>query len=240
MIDLTFNSIKDFTSYCFANSIYLTAILASNNEIKVISDIAFYNLASLVFLNLSHNHLSSITFTFIEKVRSIKLLDIQENNFEEYSEHTMFHTVIQYLWTDYFYHCCIFSKKTVCINKKPWYLSCDNIVSELYIKVPTYVICVLIFLLNNMCITLKKFTLKSKTFGFDIIITSISLMDMSYGIYLAMLIIGEYFVNFYMWTSNPLCFVAFALFFNYNISSPLLLGLSTLSRFMITKYPHAK
>ena len=235
MVDFSYNSIQYITSYCFNDAIYLRQILLNSNNLRNVFRRAFHNLPSLKLLNLTCNSLDLITFDFVQI--HLIVFDIRKNAFSQFSANTFLEFRIQHLLTDHYYHCCALYGASICISGKPWYISCESIISKYHVKIFIYIICSSILLLNIMCILLQYLTSKSKTFGFDKIITAISFTDVSYGVYLLFLIVGEGFLDFFMWTSSPLCIIAYGLFFNYNLFSPLVLNLSTLCRLMVTKYP---
>ena len=67
-----------------------------------------------------------------------------------------------------------------------------------------YTICIFIFIPNLMGISLQKFLPKS---DFYQILTAINLTDMTYGVYLMFLLIGDqHYVHKFIWKASPLCF----------------------------------
>ena len=237
IIDLSFNLIQYIANDCFENAIYLRKLSLDNNNITKIFDKAFYYLPSLHFLNLSYNNLNCITFTIIQNENNLFLFDIRENNFENICINQISHMKVTFLLTDNFYHCCTFSLETNCINGKPWHFSCKNIVSEQYAKIAISLSLSCILVLNIFCLALQMSSHKSHKVRFEKIIATINVIDISYALYLIILLFSQYYRNPLVWTSSPLCLLAFSLFFNYNICSPVLLSISAFCRLMVTKCP---
>ena len=145
------------------------------------------------------------------------------------------HNTLQFILTENYYICCLFTKKTNCITNKSWYLSCNSFLLNNKVKMIVYTICIFIFIPNLLCISLHKFLPKS---DFYQILSAINLTDMTYGIYLMFLLIGDqHYIHEFVWKASPFCIFIFVLLLHFSISSVLFNFFSTLCRLMITKYP---
>ena len=235
IVDLSFNVIKVITDVCFENAPYLTEIILSHNKLKTIHRKAFFNLPALAILNLSQNKLKHLFMSQLLYSSNLVLLNLQNNNSQDFSSYLLPHDK-QFLPT--YYLCCQISRPTICITRKPWYLSCNNFFLNSQVKISVYSAIIFILIPNLLCISSQSFLLNPDSFGFHQIIIAINLIDINYAVYLMLLIIGnQHFIHEFMWTSSPFCFVIFALLLNFSITSILFNCLATLCRLMIIKYP---
>ena len=234
-VDLNFNLITVITDSCFHNAPYLSEITFSHNSLTTVHKNAFLNLNSLAILNLSHNKLKYLDFSLIIQLSNLILLNLQGNSLQDFSSIIIPDNKLQFLLTENFYICCLFPRTINCITNKPWYLSCNNFLLNNKVKIIIFTICIFIFLLNILCISLQSYLPKS---DFYQILTAINLTDLIYGIYLMFLLIGDqHYTHEFVWKASQLCFFIFALLLHFNISSVLFNFLSALCRLMITKYP---
>ena len=234
-VDLNFNFITVITDSCFQNAPYLTEITFSHNSLTTVHKNSFLNLNSLAILSLSHNRLKYLAFSLIMQSSNLIFLNLQGNSLKDFSSIIMPDNKLQFLLTENYYICCLFPRKTNCITNKPWYLSCNSFLLNNKVKIIVFTICIFIFLLNILCISLQRFLPKS---NFYQILTAINLTDMTYGVYLMFLLIGDqYYTHEFVWRASPLCFFIFALLLHFSISSVLFNCLSALCRLMMIKYP---
>ena len=235
IVDLGFNVIEVITDACFQNAPHLAEIILSHNQLKMIQKKAFFNLPSLAILNLSQNKLKHFFMSQLLHSSNLILLNLQNNNSQDFSSNLMSHDK-QFLPT--YYLCCQFSSNTICITKKPWYLSCNNFFLSGQVEIIVYSAITFILIPNLLCSSSQIFLLKPDSFGFHQIIVAINLIDINYGVYLMLLLIGnQHFIHEFIWTSSPFCFIIFSFLLNISITSILFNCIATLCRLMIIKYP---
>ena len=222
------------------NAPHLAEVKPNHNNLSIISCKAFGNLPSLTFLDLSYNKIKYVSFLSILNSPNLVLLNIQKNNLQDYSSKIdlPLNVKVQIVLTDEYYLCCISSTITKCFTENPWYFSCSTIFLKKYVKMSVYFVCTFLFSTNLVSLLLHRFSSKSNSFCYHKIITVINLIDITYGIYLMILLIGDnFFPHELIWKPSSICFVVNILFLNFTISSPSALCFFTLCRLMVTKFP---
>ena len=238
LIDLSVNQIKVIKTACFQNAPYLTEITLSHNNLTAIHQRAFSNLQLLAILNLSHNKLKHFPFSVLIGSSHLIMLNLQKNTLQDFSSKIMSQKELQFLLTDNYYVCCLFTRKVCCITTTPWYFSCNSLLSNNQLQRLVITICIFIFILNLSCILLQQSLLKSNYLGFYQILIAINLTDMFYGAYLMLLLISSQHHTYeFVKQTSPICLFIFAIILHFNIFSISFNCLLTLCRFMIIKYP---
>ena len=126
--------------------------------------------------------------------------------------------------------------------KRPWYISCSDILPHKNMKVVFIIISSLILVFNIICIILNLATWKSNK-AFSLIVININFSEMTCGIYMCFILVsnkvleGIFFVKEEMWRSGPVCFTAFSTILWFTIISQSLLVFLSLSRLMIVAHP---
>ena len=238
LTDLSVNQIRVIKTACFQSAPYLTEITLSHNNLTAIHQKAFFNLQLLAILNLSHNKLKHFTLSVLIASSNLIMLNLQNNTLEDFSSKIMSQQELQFLSTENYYVCCFISRNVSCITTKPWYFSCNSLLSNNQLQRLVCTICIFIFILNISCILLQQFLAKSNYIGFYQILIALNATDMIYGAYLMFLLIAsKHHTHEFVKKTSPICLFIFALILHFNISSILFNFLSTLCRFMIVKYP---
>ena len=168
------------------------------------------------------------------------LFNIQKNYFQDhYSDIDLpLNVKVKFVLTDEYHICCLFSRFTNCLTDSPWYFSCNSIFLKKYVKTTAYFVSTLLFTANLISLLLQRFSSKSNSFGYYKIVTVINLVDITYSIYLTILLIGDIVFPYkLMWKASPNYLYVITLFLNFTISSPVALFLFTLCRLMVIKYP---
>ena len=130
---------------------------------------------------------------------------------------------------------------TKCTAKKPWYVSCNDLLGSFKIKISVYCISSAIICFNVFSLVIQMFSNQTQNI-FKIMVTSINFVDLMYGFYMVILwTADQYFsdnfpVDEIKWRSSSMCFIAFSLAVNFSLLSPLTLSFLS-NRCLVVLYP---
>lgn len=237
-VDYGFNYITTIDKQCFPTS--LKVIKLNNNKLFWAHEHAFRSSTSLKYLNLKHNMLHSINF----HLQDVEILDLTDNPIATARNSKL---SVKILATDHFLVCCMVDNK--CSERIPWYFTCSSVL-DLKTKIIS-LWCISCFVLLSTVIFLcfakcykSASAGKEKQKGYVQMTQAIGLADFSCGLSLLLLVTSYHWYNsdLFMFKqielrSSPLCFTIFFTFLNYNILSPLLLILLSVTRLMVVKHP---
>ena len=243
-IDFSLNIINDLQNGCYTNS--LKIITLSNNLISHIIHNVFSESKSLLSLDLSNNPLRSLSDSSTFKMPILQILSIQNNSLHYLKTITFHLPKLLVLKTENFRLCCFISDKAKCTSQIPWFISCENILSNKAIKITFYCVSSLIILLNIISILLQVIIFEKnikKNSSFGIIIGAVNISDLMLSIPLCILWSADlYYRGFYImndidWRSGILCFIVFGMNINFHLMSPLLFLFMSFSRLMVVSHP---
>ena len=240
-IHLGFNYITILRKQCF-NS-FLKGVSVNDNQLHSINTNIFQRSTSLIYLNLSNNHLKNLVFFKLENLIYLSVL----NNMLESLAVIKFNTPrLLVLESDDFRWCCLTSSGTKCTSQKPWFKSCEHLLSNLAIKITFYNVSFFILILNSsslVLLLLLKIKKVEKQASFSLIVGSINLLDIMYCVSLFILwsvdlyYKGEYIIKDEEWRSDKLCFFVLSINLYFNLLSPLLLCFMSVARLMVVIHP---
>ncbi len=243
ILSLSFNSVPFLYSFCFHSHEGLGLIRLDNNLISALQHKSFSNLAELHFLDLSNNPLKHIekevicTRTHLKDITMILAKIRIESASSDSFGNIPFRAIIT---TDYSFCCLIPNVK--CTAKLPWYLSCENILPQVALKVTYLSFAVMIFVVNVISIVWQTQLQESSKTSVLTIIT-INCNDFLCGVYLggiaaADLSIGNNFLfQEKNWKSGVLCFSEVCIVLSFTIFSSMILVFLAKSRLEIVKTP---
>ena len=246
-LDLGFNEIRNLVKECFVNSIKLKTLKLNNNKISIIIKDFFKSFFSLTYLDVSNNLLSNFELCFLQ----LNTLAINNNPLLEISQHAFSRLKASTILTNDYHICCVTPAESVCIAKRPWYKTCFNLLNSFYVKYSTSIISLFIILANLGSILLivyknresETLNKNKKSNSFQVIGKAIHLNDVTCGLCLLALFGSDlnYSEGFVLkeveWRSGIVCVFIFGTFLQFNVMSPLLLGLLCLTRLMVVVYP---
>ena len=210
---------------------------------------SFYNLSTLLFIDLSNNYLNLIHKHFIVGSEKLFFLSLENNTLEAINSKEFFKELnIKFLRIKCFSLCCYVPKVVKCSVKKPWYISCSHILGNNVIKwtfhfmsFANIVINILHLLVQSRHEGKKQSTHTAE--AFDIIVISISIINMIAIVPLLILLISDlhYADNIVLvqnqWKSSIVCLISSGINVYYGIASPFLHNLLSYARYEIVKYP---
>ena len=245
LYDIGFNSVSAIDKNCFKNGAKVVEIRLNNNLIEYLHPMAFMNLTSLHYLDLSNNNLLELTHVIFTYTK-LKLVLIQNNNFIKIYPGMFNDGKPDLLVTNELGVSCKFYKSVLCTMHIPWYKVCSNLFPNIIIKILSYISFSLALIAN--CIHISVDTMlkntkcrKSLTFGFTLNIICVN--NSVYDGYLFIMIISDlsygktFPQNQQMWQEGPFCAIAFALSLVYSFMSLLLLSYLSMLRFLVIVYP---
>ena len=250
VIDASKNAINVIKHNCFKNITSLKVVKLNNNIIQRIQKFAFHELISLLFIDLSNNMLTLIPEYFVISSNNLSFLSLHNNPLDaKTSKVTLLRLNVKYFTTTQITLCCLTSENVKCSNKVPWYMSCSNLLLNLPIKFTFCFITLIILLLNTLSIYLTKYikgkdNTKSDTTGvFNIIVTSINMVDITGSIPLIILWGSDlYYKNNFVfregeWKSVVLCFISCGINIHFVLTAAFLQILLSCVRYLVVTSP---
>ena len=143
---------------------------------------------------------------------------------------------LELLLSDDYYICCMVPQQTKCISNNPWYISCHGLLTTRKMKI---VVCCLsaVFLTLNMISLFTFHSVIPSGKNFSILEVTLTISDITYCVYLLTLLIADNnHQHELMWKSGSICFTLFAFSLNYHILAPLLICISSFSRFLVNSF----
>ncbi len=151
-------------------------------------------------------------------------------------------TNLSIVLTQEYHICCMTPEDTICSAKKPWYMSCSDLLSSMALKCVFIIMSALIFVLNVLSMLIHGCTQKS---NLSFLAMVLGLNISVFVFYLSIIWIVDAVVGntFYIWEkwwrSNVCCFVAFEISLWFNFLTPMLLINYSSSRLMAVLKPFA-
>lgn len=134
LFNLGYNFLKNIKRNCLETLYLLKILCIHNNYITFLERHSFYNLTNLTLSNISNNPLKNMPELF--KIGSnIDVLYIKNTSFRQVNIKSSNEVDIKFIVTNDYHICCITSLRTLCTAKKPWYISCSDILPKHTIKV---------------------------------------------------------------------------------------------------------
>ena len=226
--DASNNKVTRLTKHCFHKITGLRIMNLQNNSIQEIHDDAFTFLPILDVVNLSNNLINEIESSLLKHTL---LLDLVNNPLLLLNARTFHLSKVQIILTNDYHVCCIAPSVIKCNALKPWYISCSKLLPSKTMSIILLVVVLFIFVLNIFSI-IGQLIFKDMH-AFNMIIISVNISDLVYGILMAILLISDYVYheNFVtverMWRSSIPCYIIF-------IFSVLFSVMSTSSLFFIS------
>ncbi len=246
LLNVEDNKISHLESECLKTAQNLTVLNLQSNCIVRIPSNAFCSLLQLMFLNLSNNPITEIMvhpFVDLKRFRGLSLLNI--SHVEGYDHILQDLDKLQVLQTTNPYFCC-FETTYKCSTQVPWHFSCSDLLPNTGMKASFYSFSSVILILNTLSLTLQLVLHRldiEKSATFSIIIGSVNSADVLYSLPLFLLWTfdlaykGKFISRQMQWRSSLTCFTIFPLFCQFNVVSPVLIFLMSISRLMVVNHP---
>ena len=237
-------------SHCFKNRVSLKIVKLNNNILQHIEKFAFHQLTSLLFIDLSNNLLTIVPKLFIILSNNVSFLLLENNPLDTMkNKATLGSFNIEILTNKHYSLCCFEMKNIKCSVKKPWFMSCSNLLLSNPIKFAFYFITITIVVSNiwSICLGIKcdkaNDNTKIDTKVFNFIVTAINIVDITGSIPLCILWVSDlYFENDFVligdkWKCSILCFISGGIYIHFVLASSFLHNLLSLGRYMVVKNP---
>ena len=239
ILDIRFNLVKHILRGCFTSLLGFKGVYLDYNNIVFVSSLSFVNLPNLKVISLSNNPLQIFDNNIEVKSPNIRVISIK--NVSLANLHALKCLEVEVIDTSDFHHCCLASSSK-CTQSIPWHISCSDLLPTIYFKYSFIGMTSFIVVTNFLSIlTCTKITSSGKSFSK--MISSISLTDLSCGIYLSIIWttdlsnIGNFVLKEEKWRSDLTCFRAFGIITWFSIAIQCFLLLSSFSSLMIVIYP---
>ena len=243
LFDVAFNSIEIIKKKCFYGYNSLTALNVNNNLIRYIEEQSFTKLPNLKFVNLSNNDILNVPQFIFLNTHKIDIISIKNNPLISIHEHAFQNIQVKLIESTSYQICCIANLKAKCNAKKPWYISCSDLLSTNTKKLIYVLMSFCILFINTLSIFSHVISRGKSNTTYFITVVSVNMTDMICGLYLCVIRIADlYFKGKFIsheshWRSSVLCFVAFSMFLWFSIVTSFILLFLSLSRLMVVVYP---
>ena len=217
----------------------------AKNQIVFLADKSFYDMRTILLIDLSHNKVNKISKSTFFNVHKIQILNLFENHLKNI-ESDMFNLVkISVTLTSNFHICCLLPKGSRCLAKKPWYSSCSAILLSTSMKTAISVLSSLIISLNLISIGRNIVFIRRKREGsiFSIFMVFINFVNSMCGMYLILVWLQNHYYQYgiilslIQQKSNTLCLLTFMFNLFSTLLEPYFLTLLSVARFMVVRYP---
>ena len=239
LLDLRINSIQFLLSDCFSLLKSLRSLSLANNKIKFVESNSFHRLNQLKFLNLSSNPLWNLaSFVISNQINGI-IFSTTDVNLTNIETNAFLGTGITVTIAQNYHICCLVTVTYFCSAQQPWYVSCTDIFSNIYMRLCYILISTLIIFHNVFSIIINISSKKNAS----LIISFINISHLMLAMYLIAILVGDYtlqssaVIKEQEWRSAPLCLFAFGSILYQTMSNQLLHIFLSLSRVMVVLYP---
>ena len=239
-VNVKHNIIKRISKKCFNHQPVLRSLVLSDNKILVITTGAFYNLPNLIFVNLSNNPLMNVPILFSKSAPNV--LHMIQTQLQVIDVKVFNNIYINVILTKNYHICCIAPRHAICLAKKPWYISCSDILPNQTINLFYGIISTLVIVLNITSIMVQILNFNENK-CYSVTVISININDNFAGVYLMCIWIadlslkGTFSIKEHIWRSVPVCITAFTILLWFTIFTQILLLFLSLSRLMIVIRP---
>ena len=187
LFNLGYNFLKNIKRNCLETLYLLKILCIHNNYITFLERHSFYNLTNLTLSNISNNPLKNMPELF-KICSNIDVLYIKNTSFRQVNIKSSNEVNIKFIVTNDYHICCITSLRTLCTAKKPWYISCSDILPNHTIKFFFILIAPLVLFLNVVSIVLHILSWQSNK-AYSLIALSININEILCDLYLCCLLI---------------------------------------------------
>ena len=245
-IDVSFNLVEHVDPNCFRNGFKLISIKLNNNIISIFHRIVIFHLKHLYFLDLSNNFISILFSDYYLLAPFLDVVSIKNNRLSTISSRFFDDLNIKTLVTDNYFICCKTPSESTCISVKHWSESCEHLLLQRGITISALCYSFFLIFVNVFIVFFHKLShakLRENYASFQYIVISVNLIDLTWRIYLLIMVISDFVFddNFVthetLWKSSFVCYFSFSINLNFNILSPLLSSFMSFSRLMVVIYP---
>lgn len=236
------NSLRVLQGKCFVNNTKLRTISITYTLLSTIENHSFEKLKSLKKLNLSNNFITALSKQTFVLVNSLVVLSIQNNSLFSVEVNVFEGVSVHVIETDDCCLCCFVN--STCLVKRPWFSSCSELLPTKLLKITIIGICISIFVLNLFSIVLNAFS-RRESKSYLLIVLYINSNNILWGTYLGFLwianviFLGHFLICEKLWRSGFTCFMAFSFALLFNLLSPCVLLVLSITRLQVVRSPFA-
>ncbi|XP_068081726.1 G-protein coupled receptor GRL101-like [Anabrus simplex] len=237
------NGIQTLEVMAFYGLSSLPMLDLSYQRLNNISQGAFIGLRHLSGLDLSHNAITTLADGALTGLPQLRELDLSSNSIQRLGN-AVFRSAgsLRKLVTDEFRFCCLARHVTLCLPAPDEFSSCEDLMSNLVLRVCVWVLGVGATLGNILVIAWRtRFKHTNQVHSF--LITNLAIGDLFMGLYLLIIAAvdahyrGVYFIHDSAWRSSELCNLAgFISTFSSELSV-FTLTVITLDRLLVIIFP---
>ncbi len=241
--DVSHNHITVLEKHCFCDMTNLTSLLLNDNLITEVDVTSFPRIPGLQMLNMSGNHLLTISNVLLQSIRGIITLSLAGNPLTSVGLSLFDNTDIDSVETEDFRICCLVSGDTTCVAEKAWYQSCSSLLPFNSMRIVLITVSCLVVVLNVVSGAVQHVLDVSKMSAFKCAILSLNCTDCVWSIYLAILITADavygkgFFLNEFKWRASFPCFTSLSLSFLFSLLSPTYILYMCLFRLNVVLWP---
>ncbi len=240
-VKLHSNNIQKIPENVFGKTSVVVMFHVTENKLESVRKNTFLHLKGLMLLNLSSNPLAILEPQLLWMKRSIVVL-LNISRMDKISTSWEISQIIQ---TSDPHLCCIVPERTDCFSTVANHV-CQDLLPSLGNKISFYLtsVWIVVFNLCHIALQYKCYSAKcDKTFAYGTGAIAVSMSDLCCALQTILLSCAD--LNYkqsigfleYQWRSSSLCHIVLGVFTNFNLLSPVVLCLFSVSRLMVVLHP---
>ena len=243
MLQVQFNPLRKIKRKCLNGLTRVQSIDVSLNNISSIEKQAFAGQPYLLYINFSDNLIDYFTSDMFSHLPKLQIVILYRNPLNSIQGGAFDKLNLYLIETLDYRICCIAPSKVVCNAKRPWYESCSNLLPNKALTYTFIFISPMVIFLNLCSLGMNIVNLFRRNSSYTISVMSINCNDILYGSYLCIILAAHYIYNDTfllkqkLWKNSRVCHMAFGIALTFNILSPILLSILSLSRLMVVIFP---
>ncbi len=249
VLEMSFNKI-----FCLKNNHFtclpnLNHLVLKHNKISEIVEHTFKSLSKLVTLDLQQNEITSLGKCSFCGTKDLNFINLLQNNIFYVGSKLFSGIIVKSILTDRFHICCMYLDiNFMCTAKPIWPSSCEALLSNLGLKVVSWVVgfVVTVFNIISGSSVVNKWVKSKELKHYDRQVLLINACDLTVGLYLLTVAIkdavagGKYVESDLKWRSGVICkAIAFLSLWSVVVEALLMMTLG-ITRYRIVKDPFEK
>ena len=250
ILDLSINRVNHLHKNMFYCLSYLMILMFKRNRLSRIENLTFKNLSKLVLLDLNTNRITHISKYGFCGLRSLRFLDLEGNNVLFIENSLFIDNLKMYAVFTHSTHLCCLSRHvtSICTAKPIWPTGCGALISNIMLKLASFLTAILVICLNFLSITWRWIVWQKANYRneYEMFVMLISGCDMTIGFYLFIIVLkntidgDDYIQTDSLWRRSILCQSICFMYMYPILLVPLFILSISISRYRVVKDPFQK
>ena len=250
ILDLSINRISKLHKNQFFCLPYLIMLMYKRNKLSSIENMAFKILSKLVLLDLSTNRISHLSRCVFCGLISLKFLNLKDNSVLYIGKSVFIDNLEMKIIFTHAIHLCCFSRHviSICTAKPIWPTTCGALLSNIMLKLASFLIAILVICLNFLSIAWRLIVWQKAHYRneYEKFVLLISGCDLTIGFYVFTIVLKDtfeennYFQTDNLWRRSMLCQLVGFMYMYPVLLVPLFIVSVSISRYRVVKDPFEK